>query len=50
MVSEGKAASDNHISFIAKEELEAFLITHNSDLGFSDFRRSVVPAELILTP
>ncbi|MFT4886433.1 MAG: MOSC domain-containing protein YiiM [Pseudohongiellaceae bacterium] len=48
MGSEGKAVHDNHISFIAGEELEAFLITHNSDLGFGDFRRSVVTSGIDL--
>ncbi|MFT6093173.1 MAG: MOSC domain-containing protein YiiM [Pseudohongiellaceae bacterium] len=48
LLSEGELVPDNHISFIAKEELEAFLITHNSDLEFSDFRRSVVTSGIDL--
>ncbi|MFK7864801.1 MAG: MOSC domain-containing protein [Pseudohongiellaceae bacterium] len=42
LIAEGKKVPDNHISFIAKEELDAFLKTNNSDLNLSDFRRSVI--------
>lgn len=48
LLSEGRAVPDNHISFIAKEELENFLSTHNSELGFGDFRRSVVTSGIDL--
>jgi MOSC domain-containing protein YiiM len=48
LISEGKSVPNNHISFIAKEELENFLSTQNSELGFGDFRRSVVTSGIDL--
>lgn len=48
LLSEGEAVPDNHISFIAKEELESFLNNHTSELGFGDFRRSVVTSGIDL--
>lgn len=48
LISEGKEVPDNHISFIAKEELDAFLKANNSDLDYSDFRRSVITSGIDL--
>jgi len=33
---------ENHVSFVAKEELDRFLSDNSSDLAYRDFRRSVV--------
>ncbi len=33
---------DNHVSFIAKEELDKFLADNSADLDYSEFRRSIV--------
>lgn len=48
LMARGKPARKNHISFIAREELENFLQTHDSDLGFGDFRRSVITSGIDL--
>lgn len=48
LLGEGKSVPDNHISLVAKEELEAFLMTHDSDLGFGDFRRSIITSGIDL--
>lgn len=48
LISEGKTVPDNHISLVAKEELEAFLMTHDSELGFGDFRRSIITSGIDL--
>jgi len=42
MLAKGKAAPLNHITLIAKEELDAFLKRHNTDLNYGDFRRNVI--------
>lgn len=48
LIREGKSSPDNHISFIAKEELEVFLDVHNSELDFGDFRRNIVTSGIDL--
>lgn len=45
LIENGKAVPDNHITFVASEELNTFLDKHNSDLKFGDFRRSVITKE-----
>jgi MOSC domain-containing protein YiiM len=42
------AVPDNHVSIIAKEELDKFLADNSSDLQYGDFRRSIVTSGIDL--
>ncbi|MDD9889541.1 MAG: MOSC domain-containing protein [Gammaproteobacteria bacterium] len=48
MLAKGKSAPLNHITFIAKEELDAFFKRHNTDLNYGDFRRNVITSGIDL--
>ncbi len=39
---------NNHVSFIAQEELDQFLRANSSDLSYRDFRRSIVTSGIDL--
>lgn len=48
MLEKAKQAPDNHITFIAKEELDAFLKRHNANLSHGDFRRNIITSGIDL--
>ncbi len=41
-LASGEAVRENHLSLIAKEELDAFLSHNNAELSHGDFRRNIV--------
>ncbi len=47
-MDQNSAVPSNHISFVAKEELDQFLRDNSSDLNYGDFRRSIVTAGIDL--
>lgn len=38
----GEAVKPNHLSLIAKEELDAFLVNNNTQIPYRDFRRNIL--------
>ena len=48
MVPEGKSTPSNHITFVAKEELKAFIARHKSNLDYGDFRRNIITSQVNL--
>ncbi|NKB34997.1 MAG: MOSC domain-containing protein [Pseudomonadales bacterium] len=48
MLAKGKLAPMNHITLIAKEELDAFLNRHSASLNYGDFRRNVITSGIDL--
>ena len=48
ILAKGKSAPLNHITFIAKEELDAFLKRHDTKLGHGEFRRNLITSGIDL--
>ncbi len=46
--ADGKAAPENQVTLVDKDELDAFLAKHNADLDYGDFRRSIVTSGIDL--
>ena len=42
LLKAGKAVPDNHVTFIAGEELDEFLRKHDVDFSYGDFRRNII--------
>ena len=42
VLAAGEKALDNHLTLVSREALDEFLGKHESDLGYGDFRRSVI--------
>jgi MOSC domain-containing protein YiiM len=42
LIEAGKSVPRNHVTLIAKEELDVFLDKHKSELDYGDFRRNIV--------
>jgi len=47
-LASGKPGKENHLSLIAREELDDFLTRHDSDLDYGDFRRSIITSGIDL--
>ena len=47
-LAKGKAVPENQVTLIAKEELDAFLAKHSSELDYGDFRRSIITTDIDL--
>lgn len=48
LIANGKPVPDNHLSLIAKEELDGFLARHDSNLDYGDFRRNIITSGIDL--
>ena len=48
LLAAGDAAQSNHISLIAREELDAFLVRNEAEIGYGDFRRNVLTSGIDL--
>ena len=48
LMSRNQTAPDNHLTLIAKEELDTFLTNHQSELKYGDFRRNIVTSGIDL--
>lgn len=48
LIAAGDAVQSNHISLIAKEELDAFLARNDAAIDYGDFRRNVVTSGIDL--
>ncbi len=41
-LAEGKEARQNHVTLIAREELDQFLANNDADMDYGEFRRNIV--------
>lgn len=41
-LAKGTEANQNHVTLIAREELDQFLVNNNSQLDYGDFRRNII--------
>lgn len=48
LIDAGGVVPDNHVTLIAKEELDNFLSTHESNLNYGDFRRNIITSGIDL--
>jgi len=48
LIDAGSIGPDNHLTLIAKEELDTFLASHENDLGYGDFRRNIITSGIDL--
>ena len=48
LMSQNKSIPDNHVTLIAREELDVFLANHQSELKYRDFRRNIVTSGIDL--
>lgn len=48
LLAKDQQAPSNHLSLIAKEELDRFLSEHNLDMAYGDFRRNLVSSGIDL--
>lgn len=48
LLAAGKPAADNHLSLIAKEQLDNFLSSNNVAIDYGDFRRSLITSGIDL--
>ncbi|MEX0964519.1 MAG: MOSC domain-containing protein [Pseudohongiellaceae bacterium] len=49
LLAAGDAVQSNHISLIAKEELDAFLVRNDADIDYGTFRRNVLTSGIDLS-
>lgn len=47
-LAQGKEVPANHVSFVAAEELDAFMSRHDLDLDHGEFRRSIITSGIDL--
>lgn len=47
-IDAGDAALENHITLIAKEELDRFLASQKADIGYGEFRRNIITSGIDL--
>ena len=48
LIDLGGVVPDNHVTLIAREELDVFLGKHESDLNYGDFRRNIITSGIDL--
>ena len=48
LMSRNQTVPDNHLTLIAKEELDTFLTNHQSELKYGVFRRNIVTSGIDL--
>ncbi|MEQ8954634.1 MAG: MOSC domain-containing protein [Gammaproteobacteria bacterium] len=48
LLAAGQAVLDNHLTLISREVLDDFLAAHPAELGYGDFRRSVITSGIDL--
>jgi len=48
LIDADSVVPDNHLTLIAKEELDDFLSTHESNLDYGDFRRNIITSGIDL--
>ena len=48
LIDLGGVVPDNHVTLIAREELDVFLGKHEGDLNYGDFRRNIVTSGIDL--
>ena len=48
LIAAGKLIPDNHLTLIAKEELDEFLSNHDATIDYGDFRRSIITSGIDL--
>ena len=48
LMNRNQTVPDNHLTLIAKEELDTFVTNHQSELKYGDFRRNIVTSGIDL--